>query len=850
MNRAQSLSAPRRVGRFELRRELGRGAQASVWLGFDSRLEREVAVKLLIAGADSVAVSQWLHEARAVSRLTHPHIVPVFEADEDRGQSYLVFEFVDGPTLSQRLRQRGALPGRDAATLMLGVLDALRVAHEAGVIHRDLKPSNILVDGAGRARVMDFGIAARVGDGHDRSIVGTPGYMSPEAARGEAPSPLMDVFAAGAMLGELLTGTPLLRERDPYRAIHRIQHEDLALPRDGTRIDDGLRAIVMRAVARDKEQRYATAAQMHLALAQWLQPGETPEAAAGANGAARGGPAGGKAGSGTLEFLLRRMRHKSDFPALSQSVVRIQRVANSDKESLSSLTGEILKDVALTNKLLRMVNSAHFSHAGGGTISTVSRAVALVGFAGIRNMALSLVLLDHMQDKTHAAQLKEEFLRCMMAGQLASGLTTRARDVEEAFLGAMFRNLGRLLAEFYFPEEAARIRQILSPAPGASYGAAPPSEETAAKQVLGLTLQELGLGVAKSWGIPDTLQRCMHPAEAEIPARAVEVAQRLPWLARVANEVADAMLQHDGDEGSRRVREIAEKYTRVLDVSVRDIEGAIGEARNRMGQMVQAMGIDVGPGSAARRLVAAPAAPTAAPDSLASHELRATLASSAVAPTVRVAPPPAANAGPGAANDKTLVIAAPGAAAVAPAPAMPAAPPREQAVEMLAAGIQDITTTMVSDSFRLNEVLRMILETMFRALGFQRVVFCLRDPRTDVLTGRFGLGEGAREVAAAFQVPMKAGPTDLFAAVCAKGVDTQIADAAAANLAARLPGWYRQKVNAPAFLLLPLVMKNATFALIYADNAQPRTIELGEKELSLLRTLRNQAVMAFKQVGS
>ena len=112
--------------------------------------------------------------------------------------------------------------------------------------------------------------------------------------------------------------------------------------------------------------------------------------------------AGAGAASGTLEFLLRRMRHKSDFPALSDSVLRIQRVATSENESLGSLSDEILKDVALTNKLLRLVNTAHYAQAGGGSVSTVSRAVALVGFAGIRNMALRLVLLEHMQDKAHA----------------------------------------------------------------------------------------------------------------------------------------------------------------------------------------------------------------------------------------------------------------------------------------------------------------------------------------------------------------------------------------------------------------------------------------------------------------
>ena len=180
-------------------------------------------------------------------------------------------------------------------------------------------------------------------------------------------------------------------------------------------------------------------------------------------------------------------------------------------------------------------------------------------------------------------------------------------------------------------------------------------------------------------------------------------------------------------------------------------------------------------------------------------------------------------------------------------------PPRpEKVAELLAAGIQDITNHMVADNFKLNEVLRMILETMFRALDFRRIVFCLRDPRTESLTGRFGLGEGVEGVSPAFKVALRLQPgsgADLFTAVCLKGADTLISDATSANIAARLPAWYREKVNAPAFVLLPLMMKSAPFALIYADKAKPGGIELGEKELSLLRTLRNQAVMAFRQAA-
>jgi hypothetical protein len=253
----------------------------------------------------------------------------------------------------------------------------------------------------------------------------------------------------------------------------------------------------------------------------------------------------------------------------------------------------------------------------------------------------------------------------------------------------------------------------------------------------------------------------------------------------------------------------------VLNLGAEDLGAAAELARTKLSQMAAAMGLQVAPQSPARRLLQNPAAedPTLAvrpDDSLTPHQLQAT------------APMPL---------DGVADVAQP-----------------VKAAEMLAAGIQDITNTMVSDGFRLNEVLRMILETMFRALGFRRIVFCLRDPKTETLTGRFGLGEGADTVAAQFKVPLRGG-TDLFAAVCTKGADTLISDATVANIAARLPAWYRKGVDAPAFLLLPLLLKGAPFALIYADKAQPGGIELGEKELSLLRTLRNQAVMAFRQAA-
>ncbi|MCP5283826.1 MAG: HDOD domain-containing protein [Burkholderiaceae bacterium] len=792
-------AAGRRVGRFELLRELGRGAQATVWLGHDARLEREVAIKLLDPQADDLQT--WLHEARAVSRLTHPSIVPVFEADTVDGQPMLVFEFVDGGTLADARRGKGPMPPRDAVSLMIGVLDALSTAHAQGIVHRDLKPSNLLLSSDGRARVMDFGIAARVAGGGDGRIAGTPGYMSPEAARGEAPAPQMDVFAAGMLLGELLAGMPLLRERDPYRAIHRVQHEDFAVPAQ-VRIDDTLRAIVARAVARDPRQRYDSAASFRDALIAWANPTEQGDAAAGG-------------GHGTLEFLLRRMKHKRDFPALGESIVRIQRIASSETESLASLSAEILKDVALTNKLLRMVNTVHFANAGAGSISTISRAVALVGFAGIRNMALSVVLLDHMQDQEHAAQIREEFLRGLMAGTLAAELTTNPREAEETFIGAMFQNLGRMLTQYYFPEEAQQIRQSAKRSGMAA-------EDKAAVKVLGLSHGELGIGVAKSWGLPDSLQRMMAMPATEPPSKGVEKGiERQRWIGRIANEITDTMLGDDVAGVEARIGHLAEEFSAALSLPRRTVLAAADAARERLTHLADALGLQVTPDAPASRLMVPPHDATV--DTLAPHQLAAT----AHAPL----------------DDDGLTIVLDDK----PAPPPSGPPPSE----LLASGIQDITNSMVADGFKLNEVLRMVLETMYRALGFRRVIFCLRDPKTETLTGRFGLGDDVDKVKAAFNVALKpATAPDLFSAICTKGMDTLIADATAANVAQRLPAWYRSSVNAPTFLMLPMAMKGKTFALIYADKGRPGGIEVDEKELSLLRTLRNQAVMAFRQLGS
>ena len=815
-----SNGTPSKLGRFELKRLLGRGAQAAVWLAHDPLLQREVALKLLHVpdGTDiHPEAEQWLQEARNLSRLTHPHIATLFEAGIYDKRPGLVLEYVAGESLAQRLKSTGAMPPEQAVNTAIEVLGALEAAHRLGVVHRDLKPGNILIEPGGHVKVTDFGLAVQTGAGATQlpaaaapGVVGTPGYLSPESARGEPPHPVSDVFSAGLVLADMLLGKPLVAEADPYRAIYRAAHEDLRLPLDTAHpLDDNLRALVNRSLARDPDLRFPTAADMAEALTRWIEsPGEDALA-----------HAGDAPGNATLDFLMRRMRRTSDFPAMSEQILRVQTLASSENESINGLTNEILKDVALTNKVLRIVNSAHFSHVGAGHINTVSRAVSLIGFSGVRNVATSLVLMDHMENKAHANQLKTEFARALLAATLAADLRPpNLREGEELFIGALFQNLGRMLAEFYLPEEARQVRQAMG-------GPHRPDEDAAARMVLGITYEALGQGVGKAWGLPDTLLRLMRKVATVPPSRTpTDTLERMHWTTGAANDLANVFLHTPDDQLTGNLRKTAARYAAVLGMPTDQIEKLSLAARRKLATTANAIGLKVGPTSPANRLLVNPAPePTPADPGVPG----ATALTATATPAYRT-PQDAAQA--------------------AKAPAQPSvASVNEDTDAMLAQGIQDVSNALVADQVNLNDVLRMILESMYRAMSFRMVLLCLKDPRTGLLQGRIGLGEGSAEAARQFRVDLGE-PRNLFTLVSNKGADTLIHQAADIKVVQNLPLWYQQHIHAGSFLLLPLQSKGSAFGLIYADKTNADSIVLDDKGLSLLKTLRNQAVMAFRQV--
>jgi len=272
-------------GRYALGELLGRGGMAEVRKGTDTRLGRVVAVKRLRTdlASDVTFQARFRREAQSSASLNHPAIVAVYDTGEEQAtdgsgvsQPYIVMEFVAGRTLRDILREgRKILPER-ALEITSGVLSALDYSHRAGIIHRDIKPGNVMLTPSGDVKVMDFGIARAMSDASSTmtqtaAVVGTAQYLSPEQARGEPVDSRSDVYSAGCLLYELLTGRPPFIGDSPVAVAYQHVREPAAPPSDhDTEVTPEVDAIVMKSLAKRVEDRYQSAAAMRSDIERYL----------------------------------------------------------------------------------------------------------------------------------------------------------------------------------------------------------------------------------------------------------------------------------------------------------------------------------------------------------------------------------------------------------------------------------------------------------------------------------------------------------------------------------------------------------------------------------------------------
>lgn len=790
------------IGRFEVVRELGRGAQGVVYLARDPRLDRQVAIKTLRVGS-SAQNDGLLREAKTVSNLQHPNIIPLYDLGSDEGAPYLVYAYIAGETLAQSLKRSGALSMGVSARIVADVLDALSSAHGQGIMHLDIKPANVMISSSGQHLVMDFGIARTISQRPDAAggITGTPQYMAPETISSQGAEFRSDIFSVGVMLYEMVTGTPVVEGDNAFQILNRNAHEKADAPSSrNVKVDEKLEWIILKAIAKKPEERFSSAATMREALLNYLDSSQSttvdaPDADF----------------SSTLRFLLRRMRSKSDFPAISGIINEINTIVSSESEGSSKLAQVILQDFSLTNKLLKLVNTVSYAQFGG-KINTISKAVSILGFESVRNIAMTLILLDFLQNKSQAQELKDDVISSFFSGIVAVQLSAgkSAQDVEETMICAMFLNLGRMIAKFYFFEESEEIVRLME-----DKGL---DEEKAALKVLGVSYNDLGVGIAKTWNFPERLIAGMQKLKGDKIRMPGSDTGRMSVTVNMANDLCAIATVNDPSGKGDTLNKIRARYGAVMTVSEEELSSALESGLQDLSRRSVVLGIETTKSPLLKKLRV-----------WLDHVVES--AHPGKTEPAAIDPLSGVTTIDGVVYAKTLVNAE---IEVKPDPDA-----------ILSDGIQDVTNTLVGE-YKVNDVLQMVLETIYRALGFRNVLIFSRDNKQGMMVARFGFGKDSAEMLPHFRFPL-AFEADVFHLALEKGLDIVIEDVGAENIANKIPAWYGKAVDSRYFLLLPVVVNKIAVGMIYADMLEARILQITPKQLAMLRTLRNQAVLAIKQ---
>lgn len=478
-----------------------------------------------------------------------------------------------------------------------------------------------------------------------------------------------------------------------------------------------------------------------------------------------------------------------DFPAMSAQIMKVYQLTGDENEKLDRLTDEILKDAALTSCLLRVVNSARFAGREDG-VGTISRAVTRLGFRTVRNLALGLVLLEHMDAKGQKKLVQEAYLRALCSAMLAKEWSATAQEAEELFLGALMQGLGRMLAACYFPNEAQAIHERLTDDPV--------QETLAARQILGVTLEELGVAVARCWGFPDLTLKVMTRIDGLPPGNPPkDVVERMRWVAAAASRTIEALWVAKPEQYQKTLLALCQRYAGVVGQSPEQLSQRFDEVGLKMAETVEMIGFS------------------------ALNEVLAT------GPwLLKKKPENTAQANELAGADEPLADDSPLAT-------------------KLAKALQDATDAMAENAGSDSAMQRILLEALCTALRCRCVVLC-GPPQgvQDHLIGLRGMGQDGDVLRRAFRVSLNA-QEELFAVLCRQPRDTWIADLQQSSVMLRLPSWFRQVTQPRSFLVLPLKRAGRIAGMVYAENPDLPATGLADSEVVLLRSLKNLLLLAM-----
>jgi len=603
-------------GRFELLRLLGKSQCSMCWLVRDPRSDREWMLTLpRVQPVGALAQQRWLFDAQQALRLDHPHLATSVELSAQEQWPYLAVDRSARVTLAEWLTAHPNPAPIDVVRLLCQALEGLAFAHEAGVAHRDLQLHSLIVNDARRLQVMGLSTASPVPEkktatapqapasGADLSLLAD--IDSPQSRRDAA---AQDVLACGVLLHRLLTGAAPLDEPDVAKVVRRLSplgNEFLRLPWSTPHpIDQPLRAIANRATASQPSQRYVNARSFLRALQGWMEA-----------------EALGK--EGMLDAMFERLQSVGLLPAGVGMAARVERLASMDAQHTEEISHHILQDMALSFALLREVNTARLQEPQGipsTPVLTVRRAISMLGLNGVRRAANSLRLWPGPLSEPNARALRLLMDRVRLAGHVAQALRPAGYDGEVVFVIAAMQNLGRLLAQYHYPEEFEQIQRLIQAPPAATEADAGSTSKTgwseaeASYAVLGIDIDTLGAAVVQRWGLGDEMLHMIHRLPRDRPVRTPEAdSDVLRLTASAANEIVDAMViaQTSADKGQASMPSAgtavvqsaalraealrnspAQRYARTLGLTQRRVQDILAIAREalRTGVPVDAVG--------------------------------------------------------------------------------------------------------------------------------------------------------------------------------------------------------------------------------------------------------------------
>lgn len=776
------------IGRFELIHELGKGAQGVVYLAQDIKLNRQVAVKTLLhKNKDG---EQIFNEAKNVSTLQHPNIIPLYEIGSQNERPFLVYPYVKGKTLSDYILVTEKLTILQSTKLISAVLDGLAHAHEKKIVHRDLNPSNILIDEDDNPRIMDFGISTFSGHNtSENSVAGTVSYMAPETLNSDPTGPWSDVFSIGVILFEMLTGHSLFKADNSMVSIYKILNENILPPSSrNNSIDKDLDQIVLKALAKTKDERYQSAIELKQALDDYMHE-ETGEVITEVNAPTDDTAVREQA---TMMLLKRSLAKNKEFPAMGSSIARIMQVAEGHgcAEKLAEI---ILREQSLSSKILSMVNSSSYGQFGG-EIKTISRAVVILGLTQVQNMCISIMVFEKLNNGPMAEILKSNTCQSFLSALFAKKLTRKSSSVnsEEAFLASMFHNLGKQVTIYFLSDEYNDILDLVI-----EKGI---EEDKASRRILGINFASIGQFIAIEWQLPKNIILGIQPKPQRITQKAVKTEDYLAQISSLTNEIVQAAACGNNQQAEKELKQIINRYKISFSLSYEKVTQILVILFDELIIHCEALGIDPQKNTFCKNFI-----------SFAKHDY-----------DFNEDDEKEDDSAENSIGKKTFHEAS------------------------LTFGIAK-ATGMMFKPFQLPELLNIMVNTLYRGLDCEHAIIFLEDNVNGEMRAHAGAGSSAdpdiSTVMKRFHFH-SSDSDDIFNQAIKKQADIFIPDVAHSSFINNIPDWCKKVTRPKNLLIYPICSNKRCIGLIYVDNARVLSSKT-KQAFEYIDTMRKQLSVAL-----